>query len=254
MKKNVMMRVASALGVAALLTTCVISGTYAKYTTSGSGSSAARVAKWGFEHTGELTITDLFKHEDASVAGPITDSEGKVTHLIAPGTTNNVDFTFVYDAASNGNIKAPEVAYTFEVSTATSECADAIKNNPNIKWYLDNKLAPASGSATEGSWDALLLAIDALDGNKTGNQYAQGTLPEAFYGTEGDTANPFDANKKHNVKWVWWFDKDSDTNATDNDVDTNKTDSTDTSDTTMGNADTLATVKLVITITATQVD
>lgn len=42
-----MMRVASALLVAVLLTTCVISGTYAKYTTSADGGDKARVAKWG---------------------------------------------------------------------------------------------------------------------------------------------------------------------------------------------------------------
>jgi len=47
MKKNVMMRVASALLVAVLMTTCAISGTFAKYTTSKTDSDSARVAKWG---------------------------------------------------------------------------------------------------------------------------------------------------------------------------------------------------------------
>ena len=47
MKKNRMMRVASALLVAVLLTTCAISGTFAKYVTTESGSDFARVAKWG---------------------------------------------------------------------------------------------------------------------------------------------------------------------------------------------------------------
>ena len=49
MKKNTMMRAASALLVAVLLTTCTISGTFAKYTTQDSGSDTARVAKWGVE-------------------------------------------------------------------------------------------------------------------------------------------------------------------------------------------------------------
>lgn len=49
MKKNVMMRVASALLVAVLLTTCSISGTFAKYVTEDAGADQARVAKWGVE-------------------------------------------------------------------------------------------------------------------------------------------------------------------------------------------------------------
>ena len=46
MKKNKMMRIASALLVAVILTTCAISGTFAKYVTSTPGSDSARVAKF----------------------------------------------------------------------------------------------------------------------------------------------------------------------------------------------------------------
>ena len=44
MKTNKMMRIASVLLVAVLLTTCVISGTFAKYTTTVSATSTANVA------------------------------------------------------------------------------------------------------------------------------------------------------------------------------------------------------------------
>ena len=47
MKKNKMMRLASAVLVCTLLTTSVISGTFAKYTSTSSASDNARVAKWG---------------------------------------------------------------------------------------------------------------------------------------------------------------------------------------------------------------
>ncbi len=47
MKKNKMLRMASALLVLTLLTTCIIGGTFAKYTTSGTATDTARVAKWG---------------------------------------------------------------------------------------------------------------------------------------------------------------------------------------------------------------
>lgn len=56
MKKNKMMRLASCLLVAILLTTSVISGTFAKYTTSSTGTDSARVATWGFQDTASITL------------------------------------------------------------------------------------------------------------------------------------------------------------------------------------------------------
>ena len=69
MKKNRMMRVASALLVAVLLSTCAISGTFAKYVAKGSGSDTARVAKWGVQVTGTAETTE---------------------DVVAPGTTGNM--------------------------------------------------------------------------------------------------------------------------------------------------------------------
>ena len=47
MKKNNMMRKAAGLTIVTLLTTSVIAGVFAKYTTQGAASDNARVAKWG---------------------------------------------------------------------------------------------------------------------------------------------------------------------------------------------------------------
>ena len=61
MKKNKMMRIASVLLVAVLLSTCAISGTFAKYVTTDSGSDSARVAKFAFtvsENGTDFTTTD----------------------------------------------------------------------------------------------------------------------------------------------------------------------------------------------------
>ena len=57
MKKNKMMRIASILMVAVLVSTCAVSGTFAKYVTSDSGKDTARVAKWGISI---LASGDLF--------------------------------------------------------------------------------------------------------------------------------------------------------------------------------------------------
>ena len=241
MKKNKMMRTASALLVATLLSTSVIAGTFAKYTTSAEGSDTARVAKWGFDRATTISLDNLFSKTYTDTTNGQTVSAS--TDVIAPGTSGSATFGFTYGGSNEAT--APEVAYTFEVSTKGSSCADAIKNNKNIVWYLDDQVAPAvsdgdSGSAEAGSWDALISAIEALDGNVDGNKYGPGTMPTAFY---DETPN---GAKTHKVSWEWKFNTDSN--------DSNVIAQEDTTDTNMGNAETLANVTLKITVTATQVD
>lgn len=217
MKKNTMMRVASALLVAVLLTTCAISGTFAKYTTSVTSEDKARVAYWGFQSTNTMDLTDLFKDAYDTTVGASVD-------VIAPGTTGSETFQFKYDE-TNGS--APEVAYTFEVSTAGSTIGAKIEENVNILWSLDGVEFVHDGSGS--SWDKLIAAIEALDGNKPDNRYEEGQLPDAF-GTGDNT---------HSISWRWIF---------------SNSDANDVFDTAMGNAAALEEVKLVIKITATQID
>lgn len=86
MKKNVMMRVASALLVAVLLSTCAISGTFAKYVTADEGSDSARVAKWGV--TIEADSFDMFaKQYDSETADFTGLSVESTEDVFAPGTS-----------------------------------------------------------------------------------------------------------------------------------------------------------------------
>lgn len=100
MKKNVMMRLASFLLVAVLISTSAISGTYAKYTTQDSGKDEARVAKWGVELQvfGNLygdTYTNQIVKEDTDNGDNIrVQSVDKAADVVAPGTKNEEGFTF----------------------------------------------------------------------------------------------------------------------------------------------------------------
>lgn len=229
MKKTKFMRAALLLLVLTLITSCFVGGTFAKYTTKAEGSDSARVAKWGFQPT-SITMTDLFK---TAYGTTVKAGDKPQTDVIAPGTKGEATFGFTYGGAEG--ITAPEVTYTFEVSTTGSKCADDIQNNTNIKWSLDGQPARADGK-TDGSWDALIAAIEALDGNKTDNTYGPNTLPAAF-ATGG-------ANE-HTVGWEWIFETaNGDGQAA----------AQDATDTRLGNKATLDEVKLVITITATQID
>ena len=233
MRKNKMMRAASGLLVAVLLSTCAISGTFAKYTTSVSSSDKARVAKWGFNES-TINLTDLFSNayvDETATYGATGNKVNAATEradLIAPGTTGSAKFSFVY--GGDGAANAPEVAYKFTVDTNGSKCDPDIQSNTNIKWQLDN--------GTWGTWTDLIANIKKLSGDVSGEkEYKPQELPTDF-----GTTNP-----NHTITWKWIFDE----NANNTETDTVNKDATDTS---MGNATELAEVELKITVTATQID
>lgn len=88
MKKNKMMRVASALLIAVLLSTCAISGTFAKYVTTGFADDSARVAKWGVAvvATSDGYFDATYDDEDPEYSGLAVEATEDV---IAPGTAKN---------------------------------------------------------------------------------------------------------------------------------------------------------------------
>ena len=93
MKKNKMMRIASVLLVAVILTTCAISGTFAKYVTSENGSDSARVAKFGVEVTANgSTFATEYDTDDTNVVGTIAKSvvSSDTKNLVAPGTKDEM--------------------------------------------------------------------------------------------------------------------------------------------------------------------
>jgi len=121
MKKNKMMRIASVLLVAVLISTCAISGTFAKYVTKVSGEDKARVAKWGIvlTMTGDELFAKEYEADDETFTGSensehpgmsvVSSNEEK---LVAPGTKSKKD---AFVATVKGT---PEVAtrYTLKIS------------------------------------------------------------------------------------------------------------------------------------------
>lgn len=216
MRKNKMMRFASGLLVAVLLTTSIISGTFAKYTTTTSGNDSARVAYWGFNQAASTTI-DLF---DANYNSNKVKSENG-DNVIAPGTEKTSTFAFGYD--ENANVKAPEVEYTLNVAVdTTGSNTTKLDNDESFKWILKKGDAQATEYDTLAQ---LVAAIKALSGDVSGTkEYAAGTLPTNF------TA----ADEVYTVGWKWAYDGQ------------------DAKDTALGNDTNLENVNLKITITATQ--
>ena len=124
MRKNKMMRLASGLLVAVLLTTCAISGTFAKYVTTKSGSDTARVAKWGVTIEAESfnMFTDKYEKDDttATFTGSYSVQSADGKDVFAPGTEGSFA-----DIAITGT---PEVAVDVAVVPTVAVSGDWMVN------------------------------------------------------------------------------------------------------------------------------
>ena len=172
MKKNTMMRVASALLVAVLLTTCAISGTFAKYVSSAETSDTARVAKWGWGTT-SIAI-DLFDDTYGTTVDSADDA-----NVIAPGTSKTSSITW-----TPASTFAPEVDYRLTF-TAVGDIPTILENE--LVWTL----AVNGGSTqTYNTFDELVAALGTF--NYVGEASQVGPTVDVVIG------------------WIWEFEDGSD--------------------------------------------
>ena len=217
MKKNKMMRAASALLVATLLTTSVISGTFAKYTTEATGSDSARVAKWGITVTGTAdTFKETYAKDDTGFtlgASTVVSTED----VVAPGTSGNMAaFTIT---------GTPEVAVKVAF-TGTLELGDNwIDKDSNYYCPIQITVGDTTFKGTDyASADAFEAAV-----NDKIATYSKDYEANTNLSTIGADAPA--------ISWKWAF--------TGND---------DTKDTALGNAADAATISVTIKTTVTQID
>ena len=232
MKKNMMMRLASVLLIAVLMSTCAISGTFAKYVTSDSGSDTARVAKFGVEVTAKnfgMFKTD-YKIDDktATFTGDysVSAAEGDRDDLLAPGTSGSFA-----DIAITGS---PEVAVDVAI-VATVEVSG--------KWEVAGEfycpIVVTVGTTEISGLDYTSAAYfaqaikDEIDGKS--KQYAPNTDLGAIYN-----------NTNLDLAWAWAFE-----NATGS-----KQNQTDEKDTVLGGTAVAndLTISIGVSIKVTQID
>ncbi|MBR5289818.1 MAG: hypothetical protein IKU28_02355 [Erysipelotrichaceae bacterium] len=124
MKTNTMMRCASAMLLAALITTSFTTTTFAKYTTQGSAQDSARVAKWGVVVTTEGKLFDktyLSGNDGGTPGAGVSDGENNTglsvestESVVAPGTRNTEGLTFKVEGR-------PEVDVEVSVHASTTK-------------------------------------------------------------------------------------------------------------------------------------
>lgn len=159
MRKNKMMRLASGLLVAVLLTTCVISGTFAKYISEAKAEDKARVAKWEILLEGKKVeekefAFDLFNTvNDTKDDAEETDvKKGTGETIIAPGTTGSFEINLVNKSEVNAEY---DIVYTMDESTdipiefsLTPDAADSWKTDIAALKAENVAIGMTDGSAT----------------------------------------------------------------------------------------------------------
>ena len=228
-KRSRILSLMSLLLLFTLISTCLMSGTLAKYISTSTGSDSARVAKWGFDGINTLDIFDNAYGTTVIAAGGASGD-----NVVAPGTSKAFTFgfasglsevtskiTFAISETNAGNIP---IVYEFGGSYYSSVLSGTV--------YLKMPGASAFTAVTiAGNLAALSTAISAT------SAYAI-IPPNTNYSTlTGGT-----------ITWYWAFEQDG-TSTAGGDIATR-----DTADTALGLAATAATVQLDVALTAEQVD
>ena len=165
-RSSMMVRLVAVLAVVMMFTMCFVGGTFAKYTSSGTGTDTATVAKWSFK-VGETDIAttdtftfDLFKTiKDSDGINNETEMNPVDGSIIAPGTQGSFDLVLTnasqvtaqyaidYTVTNTGNIP---VQFSVDGGAHwTNDLADVAASD-------STKLAANSGTTTikvQWKWD-----------------------------------------------------------------------------------------------------
>lgn len=252
MKKNRMMRLASILLVCVLMTTSVISGTFAKYVTTNSGADSARVAKFGVV----INVADdmgVFKteynKEDANYAGTLSVKSNTTTgtnddNRVAPGTEGFMTFNIT---------GTPEVAtrLTVEAEGTSIQLAADTYELPEGKF---------SNKTTSVTTTAVYEPIKFYFGKDVTTVPANAEYKLTLEQLKAELVNmkaDFDPNavlnKNYVIAWKWAFENDF----TEGTFDADPYDGAKVVnflDTYLGNEETLKTETLNFKITVEQID
>ena len=210
MKKNWTMRVGVALVALTLITSCFVGGTFAKYTTAGTGTDSARVAKFG------VTVTatgNMFadKYDNPGDSATVVSQGGE--KVVAPGTKGNmasitllgvpeVDVKVTYEATvelndhwvdEDGDFYFPLDIFVnkkeVELSGATSKeavistVANAI-NNYSKTYKAGKDLSTVGADSFAISWEWDFDGNDDVKDTFLGNQANDGKAGEITIGVK----------------------------------------------------------------------
>lgn len=156
-KENKLLKVVAGTTLVAAIGVTLLSGTYSKYTSKGTGTDTARVAKWAFEVEGtDVATTETFTIDLFNTITNTNGSEEKAVKetdgtLIAPGTMGKFNLSVENKSEVTANYEI-EYAVTFtEGKTIPLEFTSDVEADGSLKadavWHTD--IADVKQEATE---------------------------------------------------------------------------------------------------------
>lgn len=107
-KNSAMVRIVAILAVTMMFTLCFVGGTFAKYTSSSTGTDSATVAQWDIKvNSVNIATTDTFTFDlfktitDSDLSSAETDMDPVDGTIIAPGTSGKFDIVIKNDSQVN---------------------------------------------------------------------------------------------------------------------------------------------------------
>ncbi len=196
MKTNKMMRLASILLVAVMISTCAISGTFAKYVTRAEGSDTARVAKFGVV---VQALSGIFSttYEGTDTVTVLSSNSDKV---IAPGTTGTaVAFTISGSPEVDVHVDVTLGSYT-RVTLPVGEYLDYTTANTEDKYNNDTVYNPVKWTLKK---DGIIVTGCEEVGLDDIDNYLKGVNLSGNYDVEAGNFSTI--NGTYTLEWVWNF-------------------------------------------------
>lgn len=184
MKKNKSMRAAGGLMIATMLTTSIVSGTYAKYVTSGTAKDTARVAKFGVEVKAEGSL--FGKNYLAATDNTPTDADTGISvksensdNLVAPGTksdNNGLSFSITGTPEVDVNVKIEVANTSADIFLKEGTYPDMTTSADDDNFTLDADYYPIiytltkhDGSTVTGNLDEITHELNSNATYKVGD-------------------------------------------------------------------------------------
>lgn len=217
MKKNKSMRLAGGLMIATMLSTSIVSGTYAKYVTSDNADDSARVAKFGVTVTASGSLFDKTYYavnnaNNGNKPGNGTADTDNTTltvesleddNVVAPGTKNDEGITFAIAGTPEVDVRldvvVDEVKEVFLKGTTTKlpdmTTGDAEDTFDNTADYYPVKFTLTQDTGTE---------VTLVNGGKLSDvEDALETISRYINVSDKDLSETIGTL---NLTWEWDFD------------------------------------------------
>lgn len=183
MKKSIFSKVGAAAMVLTLVTASLVGGTFAKYTSTASGTATATAAAWNITFEGNSKT-----YSNGTSITLSKDDNGRAKNMIVPGDSNTLDLKIL------GNDSEVGFDYTIEIKSKAPEGTtypiiwrkDGTELTGNtIKGHV-NYAAGAMDKTETITWE---LPVDTGAENVAGNTFTYDVVITATQSTEVETAS-----------------------------------------------------------------